>query len=96
MKTLQQIQDIIADELNYLEQEYKVKKIGVFNPSGSDEATFEGQVNILVEINNPQGWEYIDLHDHLESELDMHVNIIATRMLQPQEKEKMQSETRYI
>ena len=95
MKTLNQIREIIADDFAYLEQEYKVKKIGVFDPAASD-STHYNEVNILVEINNPTGWEYIDLHDYLESELEMKVNIIASRTLLPQDREKVQLKTVYF
>ena len=93
MKNLTHFQRILSENFLLLEQEYKVKKIGVFDYYTT---STKEPVNILVELWNPNGWEYEDLKDYLTDILDENIRILALTAFAPEWKTRVSNRTVYI
>ena len=89
MKSRNEIQSILIKHKPLLQEQYDVKRIGIFGSYVRDEATAGSDVDILVEFSQPVGWEFIDLKEYLEDVLGMKVDLVTTGALKPQIKERI-------
>ena len=53
----------------YLREKYGVKKIGVFGSYARGEEKESSDIDILIELEKPIGWEFFYLKDYLEKKL---------------------------
>ena len=72
-----------------LEKQYKVKKLGYFGSYARNEANEDSDVDILVEFSGDVGWEFLDLKDLLENNLNTKVDLVTMNALKPQLKDKI-------
>jgi predicted nucleotidyltransferase len=77
MKTLEEIKLILTEHKPLLHEQYHVKRIGIFGSFTRHENTALSDVDILVELDRPVGWEIVDLHQYLERLLDMKVDLVT-------------------
>lgn len=77
MKTLVQIQAILKSHWHTLRQAYRVRRIGVFGSHARGDNTPLSDVDILVELEGPVGWEIVDLHRFLEDVLGVRVDLVT-------------------
>jgi len=77
MKTLVQIQTILKSHWHTLRQAYRVRRIGVFGSHARGDNTPLSDVDILVELEGPVGWEIVDLHRFLEDVLGVRVDLVT-------------------
>jgi predicted nucleotidyltransferase len=77
MKTLEQIQARLQSRWEILYQAYRVRRIGVFGSSARGDNTPLSDVDILVELEGPVGWEIVDLHRYLEDLLGVRVDLVT-------------------
>ena len=77
MKTLQQIRAILTEHKNELRSKYNVRSIGLFGSYARGENTPQSDVDILVELNKPMGWEIVDLQEYLKEILAMKVDLVT-------------------
>ena len=77
MKTFEEIQITLASAKNELRERYHVNQIGVFGSRVRLEDTPVSDVDILVELGQPVGWEIVDLHRFLEQLLDVKVDLVT-------------------
>ena len=96
MKTLKEVEEILKLNKQELEEQFKVKKIGVFGSYARKEQKKRSDVDILVEFYEPVGWEFIDLNEHLEHLLDLKVDLVTSRALKKQMKQKVLEEVVFI
>ena len=73
-----------------------VNKIGYFGSFATGHQNADSDVDILVEFNQPLGWEFFDLGDFLEKELNCKVDLVSIKALKPQLKEGILREVRYV
>ncbi len=52
-----------------------MKRIGIFGSYAHGEQTPESDLNILVELDRPLGWGFVDLHCYLEELLGVKVHL---------------------
>lgn len=83
MKRLQEIQNILKSNEAILSNRYKVKKIGVFGSYVRGEENNQSDIDILVELYEPIGWEFIDLKEYLETILGNPVDLVTNKALKP-------------
>ncbi len=84
MKTLDDIKSTLKKHKIELENRFKVRKIGVFGSYAREEEANTSDVDILVDLNEPIGWEIIDLKEFLESILGMEVDLVTLKALKPE------------
>ena len=75
---------------------YSVEKIGYFGSYVRNEQTTESDIDILVDFRNPIGWEFFDLQDFLETELNTKVDLVSTKALKAQLRDIILTQVRYI
>ena len=96
MKDLEEIKQVLSRQKQALAETFKVKEIGIFGSYVRGEQEELSDVDILVEFNEPIGWEFIDLLDYLENALNMKVDLVTPNALRPQFKERILKEVAYV
>ena len=79
-----------------LSQKYYVERIGFFGSYSREEQNEDSDIDILVEFNRPLGWEFFDLQELLEKELQRKVDLVSIKALKEQLKEEILRQTRYV
>ena len=72
------IPDLIADkrdDILRLASEYKAYNVRVFGSVARGEATPASDVDLLVELSRPLGFEFVTLADHIENILGRKVDL---------------------
>lgn len=79
-----------------MRQKYYVDKIGVFGSFSRNEQKKNSDVDILVSFRKPVGWDFFDLQDFLEKELDLKVDLVSDKGLKKQLKKAILNSVEYI
>lgn len=82
MLTQEKIVALLREHSPYLRAEYGVRRIGLFGsfPKGlADEAS---DVDVVVELERPLGFKFIELTDYLEQLLGRKVDVLTPTGLQ--------------
>jgi predicted nucleotidyltransferase len=77
MKTLVELENALASRWQTLYDAYSVRRIGIFGSRARGDETLVSDVDILVELEGPVGWEIVDLHHYLEDVLGVKVDLIT-------------------
>jgi predicted nucleotidyltransferase len=77
VKTLAEIQMELQSRWETLYNVYRVRRIGVFGSRARGGDTPLSDVDILVELEGPVGWEIVDLHHYLEEVLGIRVDLVT-------------------
>jgi len=80
----------------FLAKKYKVKNIGIFGSWSEGTQSASSDLDILIELDEPLGWEFFDLKDFLESEFNRSVDLVTRSALKNQLKDKILSQTRFV
>lgn len=88
-RQLQELKPVLA-------QKYKVKEIGVFGSYAKGEQSEASDIDILVDLQEPLGWDFIELKEFLESELNHPVDLVTRNALKKQLKDKILSQTIFV
>ena len=92
---LTDIEKILKVHKPVLQEKYKVKEIGVFGSYVRNEQSEQSDIDILVQLNGPIGWEFLDLKEFLESILHVKVDLVTVNALKPQIKDRILKEVKY-
>lgn len=79
-----------------LEQRFGVIKIGFFGSFARNEPDEKSDVDILVVLKQPLGWEFFDLLELLERHLQKPVDLTTEAGLKKQLKEHILKEVRFV
>lgn len=77
MEKLKEILKILSEHKRELHETYHVKSIGVFGSYARGDQAPISDVDILVDFDQPVGWEVVDLHEYLEQILGMKVDLVT-------------------
>ena len=92
MISLDEIRDILQSHKEELRVKYHVKELGVFGSFARGEESNKSDIDILVDFDEPIGWEYIDLISYLESILGLKVDLVTPMALKRQIKNNILKE----
>ena len=81
MGGLDGIEKQLRDLKPELERRFGVRRIGVFGSVARGEEDAGSDVDILVELAEPIGWELLDLRDRLEEALGRRVDLVTVGAL---------------
>ncbi|OYT54432.1 MAG: nucleotidyltransferase [Candidatus Altiarchaeales archaeon ex4484_2] len=95
MKTREEIEEILRKHKPYLQKKFKVKEIGIFGSYARDQQKKESDIDLLVELEEPIGWEFIDLKEFLGKKLGNRIDLVTVKALKPQLKNKILEEVIY-
>ncbi len=77
MRSLEEIKTILKANRKTLSEQYSVANIAVFGSQARGDYLPASDVDILVELRQPVGWEIVDLHRFLEQKLGMNVDLVT-------------------
>ena len=76
-RQIEEIKKVISNYKKELKGKYKVKEIGIFGSYVRGEQQEISDIDILVEFEEPIGWEIVDLHEFLEKVLGVKVDLVT-------------------
>lgn len=71
-----QLIDTLKREKIFLQNNFKVKEIGIFGSFVRDEQIDSSDIDILVDFSEPIGWDVVDLKFFLEKIFDHKVDLV--------------------
>jgi len=77
MRDLESIKAILGEHKQELRERFHVRRIGVFGSYARRSNEPLSDVDLLVELDRPVGWEIVDLHRYLEELLDLKVDLVT-------------------
>ncbi len=96
MKTQNEIVEKLKKLKPVLFQEYYVDKIGYFGSFARNEQNKTSDIDILVSFRKPVGWEFFDLQEYLEKELQIKVDLVSEKAIKEQLRQIILNSVRYI
>jgi hypothetical protein len=91
--------DIISklNELKpWLQQEYSVRKIGLFGSFADNTQTDESDIDILVELEKPIGWKFFSLELYLEKIFNRKIDLVTKKALKEQIRDSILNNVTYV
>ncbi len=77
MRTLAEIRRLLAEHKGTLRERFGVRRLALFGSYARGDATPLSDVDILVVLERPIGWEIVDLQEDLETLLGMPVDLVT-------------------
>jgi len=77
VKTLEEIHTLLTNHQEELRRRFGVRVVGIFGSYARGEAGPVSDVDLLLELERPIGWEIVDVKEHLEALLGLRVDIIT-------------------
>lgn len=77
MRDLEEIKTILQANRKTLAEQYRVTGIAFFGSHARGDSIPASDVDIMVELSQPVGWEIVDLHRFLEHLLGMKVDLVT-------------------
>ncbi len=96
MKTKEEIANKLKELKPYLEHKFHVEKIGFFGSYARGEQTMESDIDILVSFNKTPGWEFFDLQDFLNEQLNISVDLLSEKAIKRQLRQIILSDVIYV
>ena len=96
MKSQAEITSQLKEIKPYLHQKFSVNKIGYFGSYARNTQTENSDLDILVELEKPLGWEFFDLQDYLEDVLKLKIDLTTVNGLKQQLKETILKTIKYV
>lgn len=72
---------LLRKELPYLKEKYGVRRMALYGSFALGVADRKSDVDILVDLSRPLGFEFVALADHLESKLGRKVDVATFKTL---------------
>lgn len=79
-----------------LKEKFFVHRIGLFGSFVTGDQTDASDIDILVEFSKPLGWEFFDLKELLETELQQPVDLVSVKALKPQLRDIILKQVKYV
>lgn len=96
MKTFDEIKNILKEHKEMLKEKYKVKEIAIFGSYARDEQDDKSDIDIMVEFEEPVGFEFIHLADFLEELLGAKVDLTTKDSIKPNRWKYIQQDLIYV
>jgi len=96
MKSSFEIENKLKELKPVLLRKYFVDKIGYFGSYSRNEQSENSDIDILVSFKKPLGWEFFDLQELLENELNLKVDLVSEKALKKQLKQIILNNVKYV
>jgi len=96
MNTQVDIENKLKELKPKLNQEYFVERIGYFGSYSRNEQNKDSDIDIIVYFRKPLGWEFFDLQELLEKELELKVDLVSEKALKDQLKQIILNSVKYV
>ncbi len=90
------IENKLKDLKPILHQQYHVDRIGFFGSYARNEQENDSDIDILVSFSKPLGWEFFDLQEFLENQLQLKVDLVSEKALKEQLRPKILNSVKYV
>ncbi|QKG57297.1 nucleotidyltransferase domain-containing protein [Hymenobacter sp. BRD128] len=94
--TAQQLEATLRALQPLLARQFHVRRLGYFGSFATGQARPDSDVDVLVELAQPLGWEFFELEEMLENALQRRVDLVSIDALKAQLRTKILAETRYV
>jgi len=96
MKTNIDIENKLKELKPLLLEKYYVDKIGYFGSYSRNEQNQFSDIDILVSLKKPLGWEFFDLQEFLENQLNIKVDLVSEKAIKEQLRQIILDSVKYI
>ena len=96
MKPTATVREAIHRLKPQLHQKFGVKKIGYFDSYIDYHHNQHCELNILVELERPLGWEFFALKEFIEKRVGVSIDICTPNALKPALRDEILAETRFV
>ena len=96
MNTQIEIENKLRSLKPMLNERYHVDKIGYFGSYSRNEQNKDSDIDILVYFRKPIGWEFFDLQEFLEKELELKVDLVSEKALKEQLRQIILNSVKYV
>ena len=97
MKTIEELKDILSNQKNMLQKQYKVKTLGIFGSYVNGNQNEKSDLDILVEFEKPIGLIAFNLlADNLSELLGVKVDLVMKSGLKPRISKHILNEVVYV
>ncbi len=97
MKTLEEIEKILAGHKEELCRKYSIEEIGIFGSYARGDQEEKSDVDILVDFYElPDLFKFIEIERVLEEILGVEVDLIEKKSIKPRIKERILNEAIYL
>lgn len=78
-----------------LYKDYSVKEIGLFGSFSDETFSDNSDIDLLVELKKPIGWNFFTLEIYLEKVFNRKIDLVTKNALKEQIKQKILSQVKY-
>ena len=79
-----------------LAQKYFVNKIGYFGSFARNQQDDDSDIDILIELSRPIGWDFFTMEAFLEQTFSRKVDLVTSSALKSQLKDRILQEVKYV
>lgn len=79
-----------------LAERYFVNKIGYFGSFARNQQDDGSDIDILVELSKPIGWDFFSMEAFLERTFDRKIDLVTASALKEQLKDRILQEVKYV
>lgn len=97
VKTLEEIKQWLVRHKSVLQEQYKVRELGIFGSYTREEQTENSDVDLLVEFSEtPSLLKFVNLENYLSDNLGVKVDLVHKSGLKPRIGERILAEVVYL
>lgn len=97
MKTLEEIKQWLVQNKSLLQEQYKVRELGIFGSYIRREQTETSDIDVLVEFSEtPSLLKFVNLENYLSDSLGVKVDLVHRSGLKPRLGERILAEVVYL
>ena len=97
MKTLKEIKQWLVEHKPLLQEDYKVRELGIFGSYIRQEQTETSDIDLLVEFSEiPSLLKFVNLENYLSDNLGVKVDLVHKNGLKPRIEKRILAEVIYL
>lgn len=96
MRTIIEIENKLKELKPVLLQKFYVDRVGYFGSFSRNEQSKNSDIDILVSLKKPLGWDFFDLQEFLENELNLKVDLVSEKALKEQLKQTILNSVKFV
>ena len=97
MKTLEEIKQWLVEHKPLLQEDYKVRELGIFGSYIRQEQTETSDIDLLVEFSEiPSLLKFVNLENYLSDNLGVKVDLVHKNGLKPRIEKRILAEVIYL
>ena len=96
MYTLQAILHKLNSYKPALQRKYPVARVGVFGSYARNEASEKSDIDIVVDIMEPMGLNFVSMADEIEELFGVKTDVVPLRSIKPEYLPSVQTDVIYV